>query len=81
MGALCVTSNYDWSLLTSTFRERSVMLKLLSDPNLASDIAFTVQPQNLYDHFDIQLRDLEVTFLHFYVLCTCSNVVIEYNLR
>ncbi|XP_038879510.1 uncharacterized protein LOC120071354 isoform X2 [Benincasa hispida] len=60
VGALCVTSKYDWSLLTSTLKEQSVMLKRLSDPNLASDIAFTVQPQNLYDHFDIQLRDLEM---------------------
>ncbi|XP_022149965.1 uncharacterized protein LOC111018256 isoform X3 [Momordica charantia] len=60
LGALCVTSKYDWSLLSSSFKEQSVMLKGLSDSILASDIAFTVQPQNLYDHFDIQLRDLEM---------------------
>lgn len=77
VATLCVTSKYDWSLLTSRFKEQSVMLKRLSDPNLASDIAFIVQPENLYDHFDIQLRDLEVTFLPFYVLCTCSNVVMR----
>ncbi|XP_031736163.1 uncharacterized protein LOC101204937 isoform X2 [Cucumis sativus] len=60
VATLCVTSKYDWSSLTSRFKEQSVMLKRLSDPNLASDIAFTVQPQNLYDHFDIQLRDVEM---------------------
>ncbi|XP_022960657.1 uncharacterized protein LOC111461381 isoform X1 [Cucurbita moschata] len=60
LGALCVTSRYDWSLLTSRFKEQSVMVQRLSDPILAADIAFTIQPQSLYDYFDIQLRDLEM---------------------
>lgn len=53
------------------------MVQRLSDPILAADIAFTIQPQSLYDYFDIQLRDLEVTILHFYVLCTYFIVVIR----
>lgn len=67
LGSLLVKSKSDLDSLDSNIDKRSSTLKDVLNSTFARDSTLSFQLQDLYNHFELQLNDCEVSFIFWFI--------------